>query len=80
MQTKVRFAPLRIMANVLKIPDNAGLHDQSVFEISRITSKASLGAVHNALWKGCRYITPSGELSLLYSFHQLNNSWDPALA
>jgi NDP-sugar pyrophosphorylase family protein len=58
---------------------SAGFHDQSVFRFSRVTLKASLIAVHNALWKGCRYITPSGEFSFLYSFHQLYNSGDPAL-
>jgi bifunctional N-acetylglucosamine-1-phosphate-uridyltransferase/glucosamine-1-phosphate-acetyltransferase GlmU-like protein len=56
-----------------------GFHDQSVFRFSRTALKESLRAIHNALWKGHRYITPSGELSLLYSFHQLYNSGNPLL-
>jgi len=57
---------------------NAGLHDQSVFRFRRHRLMTSLGEIHNALWKGRRYITPGGELSLLYSFHQLFNSGNPA--
>lgn len=55
-----------------------GLHDQSVFRFHRERLLSSLGQIHNALWKGRRYVTPSGELSLLYSFHQLFNAGDPA--
>jgi hypothetical protein len=54
-----------------------GFHDQSVFrfDISRLMK--SLSDLHSALWKNDRYITPGGELSLLYSFHYLYNSHDP---
>ena len=55
-----------------------GLHDQSVFRFSLTRIKASLNDLHNALWKNRRYITPGGELSLLYSFHHLYNSSEPA--
>lgn len=54
-----------------------GLHDQSVFRFRRAVLKASLAALHSALWKNGRYITRGGELSLLYSFHQLYNSGSP---
>lgn len=55
-----------------------GYHDQSVFRFSLSRLKASLCVLHNALWKNGRYITLDGELSLLYSFHHLYNSNDPA--
>jgi len=55
-----------------------GLHDQSVFRFSLPSLRRSLHELHNALWKNGRYIAPSGELSLLYSFHQLYNSSAPA--
>jgi NDP-sugar pyrophosphorylase family protein len=56
---------------------SSGLHDQSVFRFSRSALKASLQALHDAFWKGGRYITPGGELSLLYSFHHLYNVGKP---
>jgi bifunctional N-acetylglucosamine-1-phosphate-uridyltransferase/glucosamine-1-phosphate-acetyltransferase GlmU-like protein len=56
----------------------AGFHDQSVFRFSRHRLKMSLAEIHNALWKGRCYISPGGELSLLYSFHQLFNAGCPA--
>lgn len=56
----------------------AGFHDQSVFRFCRHRLRASLVEIHNALWRGRRYIAHGGELSLLYSFHQLFNSGDPA--
>jgi hypothetical protein len=33
----------------------------------------ALKQLHDSLWKGGRYLTPGGELSLLYTFHLLNN-------
>jgi len=57
---------------------SAGYHDQSVFRFDLIRLKRSLCDLHNALWKNGRYIVPGGELSLLYSFHELYNSSDPA--
>jgi bifunctional N-acetylglucosamine-1-phosphate-uridyltransferase/glucosamine-1-phosphate-acetyltransferase GlmU-like protein len=56
----------------------AGFHDQSVFRFDLPRLKAALAILHNALWKGGRYLTPAGELSLLYTFHLLYNSGDPA--
>jgi CTP:molybdopterin cytidylyltransferase MocA len=56
----------------------AGLHDQSVFRFTLSRLKTSLTELHNALWKNGHYIAPGGELSLLYSFHQLYNSATPA--
>lgn len=69
-----------VSADFAKYGENhtAGLHDQSVFRFHRERLMVSLREIHNALWKGRRYITPSGELSLLYSFHQLFNAGDPA--
>jgi len=58
--------------------DLVGFHDQSVFRFNRQRLRASLCDLHNALWKNGRYITPGGELSLLYTFHQLYNAGDPA--
>lgn len=55
----------------------SGLHDQSVFRFARHRLRASLCDLHNALWKGGRYLSPGGELSLLHSFHQLYNSGNP---
>jgi bifunctional N-acetylglucosamine-1-phosphate-uridyltransferase/glucosamine-1-phosphate-acetyltransferase GlmU-like protein len=54
-----------------------GFHDQSVFRFVRSRLKASLLDLHNSLWKNDRYITPGGELSLLYAVHQLYNTGDP---
>jgi bifunctional N-acetylglucosamine-1-phosphate-uridyltransferase/glucosamine-1-phosphate-acetyltransferase GlmU-like protein len=55
-----------------------GFHDQSVFRFDLPRLKAALTILHNALWKGGRYLTAAGELSLLYAFHLLYNSGDPA--
>lgn len=55
-----------------------GFHDQSVFRFQLSQLKGVLGDLHRALWKGGRYMTPGGELSLLYSFHHLYNSGTPA--
>jgi hypothetical protein len=51
-----------------------GLHDQSVFRFERPQLLDCLLELHRCLWKGDRYITPGGELSLLYSFHKLYNT------
>jgi molybdopterin-guanine dinucleotide biosynthesis protein A len=56
----------------------AGFHDQSVFRFSRSRLQTSLRHLHSALWKNGRYITPNGELSLLYTLHELYNSAEPA--
>lgn len=58
--------------------NSAGFHDQCVFRFDRDRLKESLRAIHCALWKRDRYIAPGGELSLLYTFHQLHNSNNPA--
>lgn len=69
-----------ISADFSKFDENrhSGYHDQSVFRFSRRRVLASLRTLHDALWKGWRYMTPNGELSLLYSLHQLYNSGNPA--
>jgi len=54
-----------------------GFHDQSVFRFNRSRLKATLCELHSALWKGERYITPGGELSLLYAAHHLYNCGEP---
>jgi molybdopterin-guanine dinucleotide biosynthesis protein A len=55
-----------------------GLHDQSLFRFNRRLLKQSLQSLHRALWKGGRYLTPGGELSLLYSLHHLYNCGEPS--
>jgi len=50
-----------------------GFHDQSVFRFNRYTLRDALRKLHRSLWKNGRYITPGGELSLLYVFHYLHN-------
>lgn len=55
----------------------AGFHDQSVFRFARHRLKQALREIHNTLWKGRRYLSASGEFSLLYSFHHLFNAGDP---
>jgi choline kinase len=55
-----------------------GFHDQSVFRFHRYTLGDALWDLHHALWKNGRYITPGGELSLLFAFHYLYNRRRPA--
>ncbi len=55
-----------------------GFHDQSVFRFKLRELWNSLDSLHAAFWKNGRYITPGGELSLLYSFHHLANNESPA--
>jgi bifunctional N-acetylglucosamine-1-phosphate-uridyltransferase/glucosamine-1-phosphate-acetyltransferase GlmU-like protein len=50
-----------------------GFHDQSVFRFNSSHLYDSLTTIHAAFWKGGRYITPGGELSLLYTFHHMYN-------
>ena len=52
----------------------SGWHDQSIFYFKREDLANALYTLHAALWKNGRYITPGGELSLLYTFHFLYNS------
>lgn len=52
----------------------SGYHDQSVFRFKKDTLQNSLLALHNAFWKNDHYMTPGGELSMLYVFHHLYNS------
>jgi NDP-sugar pyrophosphorylase family protein len=54
-----------------------GYHDQSVFRFDLFALERSLTDLHNALWKNGRYLSPNGELSLLYTFHHLYNSNNP---
>jgi bifunctional N-acetylglucosamine-1-phosphate-uridyltransferase/glucosamine-1-phosphate-acetyltransferase GlmU-like protein len=55
----------------------AGFHDQSVFKFNRDVLSKALHQLHCSLWKGNRYMTPTGELSLLYSFHHCYNTHWP---
>lgn len=57
-----------------------GLHDQSIFRFVRSSLRTSLCSLHHCLWKNGRYITPGGELTFLYTIHQLYNAGDPAYA
>lgn len=52
----------------------SGWHDQSIFYFKRDVLVQALSSLHAALWKNGRYITPGGELSMLYAFHYLYNS------
>jgi NDP-sugar pyrophosphorylase family protein len=56
-----------------------GFHDQSVFLFKRSLIHATLKSLHAAMWKGNKYVTHNGELSLLYAFHYLYNMNDPAI-
>lgn len=55
-----------------------GFHDQSVFRFDIYTLGDALETLHKSLWKNGRYITPGGELSLLYAFHYLYNDGNAA--
>lgn len=52
---------------------SAGFHDQSVFRFNAGVLYRALSELNAAFWKGDRYITPGGELSLLHTFHYLSN-------
>lgn len=54
-----------------------GFHDQSVFRYDRRCLMDALDRLDAAYWKNGRYMTPGGELSLLYTFHYLFNSDNP---
>jgi choline kinase len=53
-----------------------GFHDQSIFLFDTASLIISLENLHNALWKSGRYISPNGELSLLYVFHNIYNKYE----
>lgn len=60
----------------------SGFHDLSVFKFNSDVLMTALELLHCSFWKNGRYITPGGELSLLYAFHVLYNMADsssPAL-
>jgi len=57
-----------------------GLHDQSVFRFDLRAIRTALEHLHRSLWKHGRYISNNGECSLLYCFHWLYNSGNPAHA
>lgn len=57
-----------------------GFHDQSIFRFKRSVLWNALRTLHDAYWKGGRYITQGGELSTLYAFHYLSNICRPAMA
>lgn len=56
-----------------------GFHDQSIFRFNRGELLKSLRVLHTCFWKGGRYITQGGELSMLYVFHYLYNTCDAAV-
>jgi len=55
----------------------SGFHDQSIFRFNKTYIARALKDLHAAFWKGGRYITPGGELSLLHAFHYLYNVGEP---
>ena len=69
-----------VSADFSKYGENhpTGFHDQSIFRFKRETLWDALTSLHSAFWKGGRYITPGGELSMLYVFHYLYNNENPA--
>ena len=52
---------------------SSGNHDQSIFIFNTIVLKNALRTIHETTWKGDKYILEGGELSLLHTFHYLNN-------
>lgn len=54
-----------------------GFHDQSVFRFNKPLIIETLTTLHDSLWKNGQYLTQSGELSLLYAFHYLQNIGKP---
>jgi bifunctional N-acetylglucosamine-1-phosphate-uridyltransferase/glucosamine-1-phosphate-acetyltransferase GlmU-like protein len=63
-------------ADFSKMGENhpTGFHDLSIFKFDRCKLQQMLQMLHNSFWKNGRYITPGGELSLLYTFHAFYNS------
>lgn len=55
-----------------------GFHDLSVFKFNGKLLYSKLNTLHDSFWKSGRYITPSGELSLLYTFHSFFNDSNEA--
>jgi bifunctional N-acetylglucosamine-1-phosphate-uridyltransferase/glucosamine-1-phosphate-acetyltransferase GlmU-like protein len=55
-----------------------GWHDQSIFYFKRAPLFSALLSLNAALWKNGRYITPGGELSMLFAFHYLYNNGEGA--
>jgi molybdopterin-guanine dinucleotide biosynthesis protein A len=51
-----------------------GFHDLSVFKFNTTQLYIALSILHCTFWKNGRYITPGGELSLLYTFHTFYNA------
>jgi len=56
---------------------SCGYHDQSIFRFDRLLLQRALIDIHSSLWRHRRYLSPHGEMSLLYSFHYLYNSNRP---
>lgn len=55
-----------------------GWHDQSLFRFNRTILMDALNQLHLSMWKNDKYVAPSGELSLLHTFHRLFNTYQPA--
>lgn len=51
-----------------------GWHDQSAFRFARLPLLGCLLELHRCLWKYDRYLSPGGELPLLYAFHSMYNA------
>lgn len=57
----------------------SGWHDQSIFYFKREPLFSALLLLHAALWKNGRYMTPGGEMSMLFAFHYLYNTDEGAV-
>lgn len=53
--------------------NDEGYHDQSVFRFNRPTLGGCLDALNDILDRNGTYISPNGELSMLYVFHTIFN-------
>lgn len=76
--TNERFEIISADFSKLGETHNSGLHDQSVFLISKNIVADCLHNMHCAIWKNGRYITESKELNFLHLFHYLYNINEPA--
>ena len=56
----------------------SGYHDQSIFCFDSSALASALWYCHACFWKNGRYITPGGELSILFALHFLYNVGRPA--
>ena len=59
--------------------ENSGYHDQSMFRFKTSDLEYALQNLHCCFWKHDKYITASGELSLLFVLHFLANKNKPMM-